>query len=347
MPPVGGQRYLPSTAVLLAEIVKLSVSLTMALYDITAKHPNLPATTLFTKLMTSMFALDGWKLAFPALLGVLHNTCRYLALSNLDPISFLVTYQVKIVLAAVFGLIFLRKALDTRKSMSLLLLLLGILVIQVPQGPKSLERLREGSGTSYLWPRSLEELGNLGSDAAQQLTKRVAKRSATYQGIEEDAALHHPQLDAGLGLIAVTAASILSAASGTYLEGVLRETSSDQELIGGKFGTGAWIRNVQLSFFSIIAATVGGILYKDGFQISRRGFFAGYDVTVWATIFVQAFGSIAIAAVINYSKDVDRHLASCLSIFISFLGSLVLFDIELCFTVRTRLGPIFYACANG
>lgn len=97
MPVVGGHRYFTSTAVLLNEVLKLSVSLTIALYDISrTMPPSTPATALFEQLYNSVFSGDGWKLAIPASLYTLQNSLQYIAVSNLDAVHFQILYQLKV-----------------------------------------------------------------------------------------------------------------------------------------------------------------------------------------------------------------------------------------------------------
>jgi UDP-sugar transporter A1/2/3 len=97
MPLLDGHRYLPSTAVFLNEVIKLAVSLSIALYDISQTlPPSTPATVLFEQLYTSVFLGDGWKLAIPAVLYTFQNSLQYLAVSNLDAVHFQILYQLKV-----------------------------------------------------------------------------------------------------------------------------------------------------------------------------------------------------------------------------------------------------------
>ena len=67
MPLVGGHRYLPSTAVFLCEVLKLTICTTLALYDMSRTiAPSMPATSLFSGLVAAVFTGDSWKLAIPA-----------------------------------------------------------------------------------------------------------------------------------------------------------------------------------------------------------------------------------------------------------------------------------------
>ena len=97
MPLVGNHRYFTSTAVFLNEVIKLAVSLTRAMYDISRTlPPSTPATVLFEQLYNSVFSGDGWKLAIPATLYTLQNSLQYIAVSNLDAVHFQILYQLKV-----------------------------------------------------------------------------------------------------------------------------------------------------------------------------------------------------------------------------------------------------------
>lgn len=99
MPPEGDHQYFTSTAVFLNEVIKLAISLTLALYE-TSKTlaPSTPATVLFEQIYNGVFSSDGWMLAVPAALYTLQNLLQYVAVGNLDPVHFQVLYQVKVCL---------------------------------------------------------------------------------------------------------------------------------------------------------------------------------------------------------------------------------------------------------
>lgn len=97
MQPSGDHRYFTSTAVFLNEVIKLAISATFALYDVSRSlAPQTPATVLFEQIYRSVFSGDGWKLAIPATLYTFENTLQYVALGNLDPVHFQVLYQLKV-----------------------------------------------------------------------------------------------------------------------------------------------------------------------------------------------------------------------------------------------------------
>lgn len=100
MPPPGDHRYFPSTAVFLHELIKLAVSLTLALYEGSKTlAPSTPATVLFEQIYNAMFAGDGWKLIVPGVFYTLQNILQYVAIENLDAVHFQVLYQLKVRMA--------------------------------------------------------------------------------------------------------------------------------------------------------------------------------------------------------------------------------------------------------
>lgn len=121
------------------------------------------------------------------------------------------------------------------------------------------------------------------------------------------------------GFAAVTAACFTSGLAGVYFEMVLKNSKTD-----------LWVRNVQLSFFSILPAIAPLVVtaYRSG--DSSSGVFAtlfrNFTPTAWATILVQVLGGLITALVIKYSDNILKGFATSLSIVISFVASVVLFD---------------------
>ena len=191
MPPVDGLRYHTSTSVLLNEIIKLSISATVALYDI-AKNlpPGTPVPVMFSNLLSTVFAGDSWKLAIPAALYTLQNSLQYVAVSNLDAATFQVTYQLKILTTAIFSVLMLGRVLSARKWFSLVLLIVGVSIIQVPQALAPSSKEEESR-----WSRTLQKLHDLGNNAASHLSQR-----SIAPGIYQARAAHDVAT-AGLGTI--------------------------------------------------------------------------------------------------------------------------------------------------
>ncbi|KAF2153516.1 nucleotide-sugar transporter [Myriangium duriaei CBS 260.36] len=321
MPPVGGHRYLTSTAVFLNEVFKLAISLSMALHDVSKDVPaSAPATALFSELFGQVFTGDSWKLAVPAMLYTLQNSLQYVAVSNLNAATFQVTYQLKILSTAIFSVLLLSRKISAQKWLSLVMLMVGVAVVQIPADPSAptIQDLKDES--DWTMPRSLEEMRKLGNVAAGQL---LGKRSATYEGIDKDFAVHNPQLNASAGLAAVIGACVLSGLAGVYFEKVLKESGTHVSI---------WIRNVQLSFYSLFPALFIGVMFKDGAEISKYGFFTGYNWVVWSAILCQATGGVIVSLSIFHTSNIAKNFATSISILLSFLVSVFFFDFKITFS---------------
>ncbi|KAB8079479.1 nucleotide-sugar transporter-domain-containing protein [Aspergillus leporis] len=315
IPPTDGKRYLTSTAVFFNEIVKLAISLTMALYEVSkTAPPTVPATSLFFSLTSAVFSGDSWKLAIPASLYTLANSLQYIALSNLQAAPFQVTYQLKLIATAILSVIFLNRSVSLRRWGLLLLLLVGVGLVQIPLS-KSGDVSLQDEVAHHAFPRSLEEW-----KAAKLNQPNLHKRSATYEGIEEDMMTAFPRMNAVVGLLATVGACVASSLAGVYLEKVLKDSAKSMSL---------WVRNVQLAVYSIFPALFIGVVFLDGEKIAANGFFGGYNWTVWSTVIVQAIGGIATSFCIGHAYRDTRNVATATSIFLTTLGSIWLFEFEL------------------
>lgn len=321
MPLVDGKRYFTSTAVFLNEVIKLAISLAMALYETSSNSPSsTPTTSLFGSLSGAVFTGDSWKLAIPAMLYTLQNSLQYVAVSNLDAATFQVTYQLKILTTALFSVTMLGRSLSVRKWVSLVLLMVGVGIVQLPSGATDPAKMKEVHAR-YALPQ--------GGKAVTQLVARSA--SATYEGIQHDEAAHHPQMNGSLGLVAVIIACCISGLAGVYFEKVLKDGNATASL---------WVRNVQLSFYSLFPAFFLGVVFKDGADIARDGFFTGYNPVVWTAITFQALGGIVVALVVNYADNIAKNFATSISIVISFVASVYLFDLS----ITTNVGNALLLC---
>ncbi|KAK9366987.1 nucleotide-sugar transporter-domain-containing protein [Lipomyces kononenkoae] len=247
------------------------------------------------KAFKEVFSSDCWKLAIPACLYTIQNSLQYVAVSNLDAATFQVTYQLKIITTAAFSVTILHRSLSSLKWMSLVMLTLGIALVQLPHDVVSM--------VASSFNLSLRLPG--GSDDEQDST--TAKEGHHLAG-EDD-------MNRTLGLFAVLIACILSGLAGVYFEKVLKGATAS-----------LWVRNVQLSFFSLFPAFFFGILWKDGAAISEKGFFFGYNAVVWTAIMLQAGGGIVVALCVNFADNIAKNFATSISILISFVASVYFFD---------------------
>lgn len=123
------------------------------------------------------------------------------------------------------------------------------------------------------------------------------------------------------GFAAVTAACFTSGLAGVYFEMVLKNSKAD-----------LWVRNVQLSLFSIIPALLPIVISpspKGDSNGAFGGLFNNFGAWAWATVAIQVFGGLVTAIVIKYSDNILKGFATSLSIILSFLASVVLFNFQI------------------
>ena len=139
-------------------------------------------------------------------------------------------------------------------------------------------------------------------------------------GSAHDAAPIHIHIMSPLkGFGAVTAACFTSGLAGVYFEMVLKGSKAD-----------LWVRNVQLSLFSLVPALLP-ILFSN--RRNSHGFFTdllrNFGGWAWGTVAIQTFGGLITAVVIKYSDNILKGFATSLAIILSFLASVALFDFKL------------------
>ncbi|XP_036261405.1 UDP-galactose translocator [Molothrus ater] len=125
-----GERFLPTTAVVMAEAMKGSACLLLLLIQ----HRGSVRQTAVTlhEAVVGQFG-DTLRLAVPSLIYTLQNNLQYVAISNLPAATFQVTYQLKILTTALFSVLLLGTALSRLQWLSLALLFAGVALVQAEQ----------------------------------------------------------------------------------------------------------------------------------------------------------------------------------------------------------------------
>ncbi|XP_005939099.1 UDP-N-acetylglucosamine transporter isoform X2 [Haplochromis burtoni] len=124
-----GPRYLASSAVVSAEVLKIFMC-TLLIFS----ENNFSLTAMYELLNKEILnkPVELVKLAVPAGIYTLQNNLLYVALSNLDAATYQVTYQLKILTTALFSVSMLGKKLGSYQWLSLLFLMAGVTLVQLP-----------------------------------------------------------------------------------------------------------------------------------------------------------------------------------------------------------------------
>lgn len=318
--PLAGRRYFTSTAVFINEVLKFTLCYTFALYEASKSSPGLPVPSLLFTVTSAVFAGDSWKLAIPACLFVLTSSLQYFAVSHLDSATFQVTSQFKILPIALLSVLLLKRRLSMQKWGALALLVAGVIIVQIPSDDSTSPGQSRG-GPSHFFRRSIRD-----KQQSEDFTARISyKRSATYEGIDEDDLLIRPPMNTALGLTAAILGSTVSAAASVYFEKVLKGSAAPISL---------WIRNVQLAFYSLFPALFIGVMFFDGEAIAKYGFFVGYNWVVWATIALQTSLGVLVSVCVTYADTIAKNFAISISILISLCASVLLFEFAVTTNVR-------------
>ncbi|XP_014902692.1 solute carrier family 35 member A3b isoform X1 [Poecilia latipinna] len=124
-----GPRYLASSAVVTAEVLKIFTCTFLVFME---NKYSLRAMNLLLKEEIVKKPVETMKLAVPAGIYTLQNNLLYVALSNLDAATYQVTYQLKILTTALFSVSMLGKRLGLYQWLSLLSLMAGVMLVQWP-----------------------------------------------------------------------------------------------------------------------------------------------------------------------------------------------------------------------
>ncbi|XP_052467716.1 UDP-N-acetylglucosamine transporter-like isoform X2 [Carassius gibelio] len=142
-----GPRYLASSAVVCAEVLKIVACLLLVFRDhsfsVHALNQVLKEEIINKPLLTL-------KLAIPSGIYTLQNNLLYVALSNLDAATYQVTYQLKILTTALFSVFMLGKSLAFYQWLSLVILMTGIALVQWPAEPASVTKQEDLTAGSQL-----------------------------------------------------------------------------------------------------------------------------------------------------------------------------------------------------
>ncbi len=82
-----------------------------------------------------------------------------------------------------------------------------------------------------------------------------------------------------------------------------------------------WMCNIQLVFFRIVMAFFQGLNTMN----PKQSYLYGFTFWVWILVTLQANGSMLVAAVINYTNNILKGLATAVSMVVGTAISTVLF----------------------
>lgn len=121
-----------------------------------------------------------------------------------------------------------------------------------------------------------------------------------------------------VGFCAILIACCLSGFAGVYFEKILK----------GSGEVSLWIRNIQLASFAVPFGLLQ-VLTSDWEEVTMKGFWYGYTNLTWSVILLQALGGLLVAVVVKYSDNILKGFSTSLSIIISSVASVYIFNFQL------------------
>eukprot|EP00088_Acartia_fossae_P027236 TRINITY_DN2797_c2_g1_i6.p1 TRINITY_DN2797_c2_g1~~TRINITY_DN2797_c2_g1_i6.p1 ORF type:complete len:337 (-),score=51.79 TRINITY_DN2797_c2_g1_i6:369-1379(-) len=123
-----GDMFISTTAVLMAEVVKLLACLVLV-WNAEGRRINRWWDALDRTIIKQ--PIDTLKVCVPSFVYLIQNNLLYVAASNLDVATYQITYQLKILTTAMFAVTMLNKKLLGLQWMSLLILVSGVAMVQL------------------------------------------------------------------------------------------------------------------------------------------------------------------------------------------------------------------------
>lgn len=241
-------------------------------------------------------------MAVPGLLYTVQNNLLYVALSNLDTPTFLVTSQLKILSTALFSVLIFKKSLTILQWTSLLLLTLGVSLVQL-QPNLSTKSSHHDLNDGQDWLKGLIAIicscfsSGLAGCYFEKLVKDRETKPITDMKKTKDLNPNPP------------------IASSENLE--LKRAQIPESL-----SNALWAKNLQLSVCTIPFAFLAIYLDPHAYiEVTTRGFFSGYSTLVWSVIVYHAIGGILVSIIVKQSSTVTKSFANSLSIVFSALLS--------------------------
>ena len=233
--------YRPSTAVLLGELLKTSISAAIHIIQTRQREDSLSLT--FRILLRDALADDAWKLAIPAGLYAVMNNLIFVAATLLDAATFQVTYQMKILTTAGFAVLILGQHLSVRQWQALLMLTAGIAMVQLSGSDPTSNTTSQDSNARIISKSEVIAMSGTEKDVGSMDDMAAANSTGIFQKL--------------LGLFVVLFACLLSGLSGVYFEKILKSPSSTgSSMQRPKPPPSLWLRNVQLGIFSLPPACI-------------------------------------------------------------------------------------------
>lgn len=289
------ERYSPVVVVWMCELLKLIICGVGQLRTAMITSPSFAVAVTEVKRDVCREMLP---VAVPAVLYALQNNLLFVALSNLDPTVFQVTYQLKLLCTALLMVLMLNKQLSLLKWIALVLLFGGIVLTQLDSSSRS-KRKFDGAEVSFVAGMTAVVVCAFSSGFASVYFEKVLKGSTT----------------------------------GLFVRNIQLSICSIAVLALFYVGSNAFSKSSPAASAPAVPVAVSPPTtlrgdFKGGDASASRGIFFGFDALVWGLVLNQALGGILVAMVIKYADNILKVFATTLAIIFSAVLSALFFNFD-------------------
>ncbi|KAK4054362.1 hypothetical protein OIO90_003595 [Microbotryomycetes sp. JL221] len=306
----GAQVYNPAVAVFTAELVKLSVSLTMLVQERrnldTQRYGKRKSTGIVKTVKRAVQDIvvnqkhEIVKLAVPAALYATQNTLLYIALSNLDAATYQTTYQ---------------RSLSWHKWFSLMLLTLGVAIVQL--------ETTSSTTSSHVSADKGAQDRRLGFAAILAACISSGLAGGWFEWV-----LKSPATTSTARSTPTTPTPMRSTNFTKKMDSPASPATTSSAIPPLRAGSPSlWARNIQLSIPSLVFSLSGVLLSPQLKGYQPKDIWAGFTPLVCSVVLNQALGGLLVAMVVRYADSVAKGFATSLAIVLSTLSSVVFFGL--------------------
>ena len=300
--------FLLSTAIIVVEILK---GLFSSGYIIFVQKQS-PRTII-------SFIRKDWKntllLIVPASAYTLQMSLEYIALANIDPASFSVLVQMKMLTTAFFFKTILKKKMLKKQLMSLVILTVGVMLCNI-KGKDDKDDV-DGNKLKGI-------LATLGTSCTLKSFRKINTSFVCNLYLFDN---KQPKLILYLIINNSIGIACSSGFASVYTEKVIKggkkisNVNKDTEY-------GLAYTQVQLALVSLVILGIYAFV-KDFKAIMTDGFFQNYDSAAAASSLNTAIGGLIVASVLKHADSVLKGYATAVSVVITGMASTVLFGTKL------------------
>ena len=250
------------------------------------------------------------RVAVPAACFTLQNNILYVALSNLDPLLFQISYQIKTLLTALLSVRMLGRSLSRWQWASQLLLMAGIVLVQLSE---------ESSRAAAAAATAAAATSTAAAAAAAAEAHRLLADAEAPVPPPPPPPPMAPPRNVALGMAAVLIAAFSSSFASVFFERILKEATPRRApwpeggdgLIADKPRRASlWERNVHLCAWTVPMNVLLAVLQRQPGDALFADPLRGFEASTWGVVVVNGLGGLLVAVVMKYANNILKGFAT-------------------------------------